>query len=384
MFQKIKFLPIISSLIIFSPIFITISKSFEVYTNRIYHVLIYYFQNNKIIYENEFLLTLPLNLIFIPIIGLFFYKNFLTKKIFWTLFILLLVVNLLNFQFIYIFYKNSISILIAISSLIIFDSYFKKNNFSFEQVFLIPISIIIIGLVPNLFVELESSYGDQILIYFFPNIVIFNALQYFSFLFLVFSSLSYKKFSHLFIINLITLYICIITENYTSTIIFVIFIFFRLTYFISNDKLKILLINFSTIFLILSIFSYYIFFLAVPFELLPIQLKDRYLMIYDYVSKFDIYTLVIPIHSNYDLLINGLHNLPLELLSRFGLIITSIYYIFFLKYIFKLKDIEPMLYIMISFLFFIANSITTLFLHPYTLICFSYIICFFKNRRNGY
>lgn len=388
-FLKNRLYIIVFSLIIFSPIFITIGDNYHLYTNRVYHLLINYFDEYQVTYigdtDIKFLFTIPINLIFFTFIGIFFIKELLNNKIILIFSLYLLLVIVLNFDFLFIFYKNVISLLVGISSIFIFDAFFKKNkNFSINDVLIFPILIVIFGLSFNFFFEFTSSYSRQLFIYFHPQILIFNALQYFAFIFLVLSSIRYKNIFFLIFINLITIYVCIVTENFTASFLYFSFLILRFIFFFLNFKYRILLVNFLTIAIISSLFLYYFLLFIIPFDPLPLQLKDRYIIIYDFISKLDIFTIFIPIHDQYDHLTHGLHNTFLEIFSRFGVIAALIYYLILFKSISHLRDKQPMFFIMMMLLIFVASSLNTLYLHPYTLICFSYIISFFKNYRNGY
>ena len=388
MFLRNRIYIIIFSLIIFSPIFITIGDNYHLYTNRVYHLLVNYFNEYQITYipdlNIKILFTIPLNLIFFTFISFFFIKELLNNKVILIFSSYLLFVIVLNFDFFFIFYKNAISLLVGISSILIFDAFFKKNkDCSFNDVLIFPILIVIFGLFFNFFFEFQSSYSNQIFLYFHPQFLIFNALQYFAFIFLVFSSIRYKNIFFLIFINLITIYVCIITDNLTASLLYFSFLILRFIFFFLNSKYRILFVNFLTIAIISSLFLYYFFLFIVPFDPLPLQLKDRYLIIYDFISKLDIFTIFIPIHDEYDHLTHGLHNTFLEIFSRFGITAALIYYLFLFKSISHLRDKQPMFFIMMMLLIFAASSLNTLYLHPYTLICFSYIISFFKNYRNG-
>jgi hypothetical protein len=140
--------------------------------------------------------------------------------------------------------------------------------------------------------------------------------------------------------------------------------------------------NISIVVLFSSFFLYYIFFLIIPFELLPLSLKDRYFFLFDFISKLSIHSIFIPMHDDYGHLTHGLHNTFLEILSKFGIIMVFLYYLIILKNIKQLKKKEPMLFIMMLLLICVASSLTTLYLHPYTLISFSYIISFLNNYHN--
>lgn len=387
MFLKNRIYITIFSLLIFSPIFITIEDNYHLYTNKVYHLLVNYFDEYQVTYIGDtnikFLFTIPINLIFLSFICLFFIKELLNNKIILIFLLYLLFVIVLNFDFFFIFYKNAISLLVGISSIFIFDAFFKKNkNCSINQVLIFPILILIFGLFFNFFFEFNSSYSDQIFIYFHPQLIIFNALQYFAFIFLVFSSINYKNIYFLIFINLITIYVCIITENFTASFLFFCFLILRFIFFFLNSKYRILLVNFLTISIISSLFLYYFFYFIIPFDPLPLQLKDRYIIIYDFISKLDIFTIFIPIHDHYDHLTHGLHNTFLEIFSRFGVIIAFLYFLIIFNNIKQLKEKEPMLFIMMLLLIFVASSLTTLYLHPYTVISFSYIISFLINYHN--
>ena len=369
---KSRIFKIIFSFIIFSPVFFTVGDNYHIYTNRIYHFLVYFFDEQKIIYigdtDIKFLFTIPLNLIALTILGIFFIKELLKSKTILLISIYLLLVIILNFDYFSIFYKNSISILVGISSIILFNAYFKKNNnFLYNDVLIYPILIVIFGFLINLYLnfksylldEIVTNYSNQLYYYFFPQLLIFNALQYFAFIFLVFVSLRYENKFYLIFIYIITAYICLNTENFTATLLFITFSLFRLLYFFLNSKYKDILLNISIVVIISSLFLYYFFFLIVPFDLLPLSIKDRYLILFDFISKLDMHTIFIPMHDDYSHLTNGLHNTFLEIFSRFGLIFSILYVLIILNQIKHLKSKEPMLYIMMLLLIFVASSLTT-------------------------
>ena len=169
----------------------------------------------------------------------FFIKELLNNKIILIFSLYLLLVIVLNFDFLFIFYKNVISLLVGISSIFIFDAFFKKNkNFSINDVLIFPILILIFGLLFNFFFEFKSSYSRQIFIYFHPQLLIFNALQYFAFIFLVFSSIRYKNIFFLIFINFITIYICIVTENFTASFLYFSFLILRFIFFFLKFKYR--------------------------------------------------------------------------------------------------------------------------------------------------
>ena len=129
---KSRIFKIIFSFIIFHGFF-TVGDNYHIYTNRIYHFLVYFFDEQKIIYigdtDIKFLFTIPLNLIALTILGIFFIKELLSKTIL-LISIYLLLVIILNFDYFSIFYKNSISILVGISSIILFK-FILKNTIIF-------------------------------------------------------------------------------------------------------------------------------------------------------------------------------------------------------------------------------------------------------------
>ena len=73
------------------------------------------------------------------------------------------------------------------------------------------------------------------------------------------------------------------------------------------------------------------------------------------------HTIFIPMHDDYSHLTNGLHNTFLEIFSRFGLILFFCIFNYFKS---NKTPKEPMLYIMMLLLIFVASSLTTLYLHP--------------------
>ena len=379
----------IFSILLFSPVYLTITHDYNIIFNRVYHLSYDFFNDQTLVNapNSNFVISIPTNFLLFLFLSFFFFKYFFKSKFLLIFSFLIFIICLFNFNYINFLYKNSISMILFISSSVLFDRIFliSKENLSIDNIIINPLLIVLLlTLIPTfIFYDPDSTfaYFDQVYYYFLPFFIAYDFNQYFTYIFLILISFNYKNFFILLLINITVFYINFIAFNYTALGVFFIFnsirILFYFTPLVYNDflfkSIKMVLLGFIFFYLIiLSLFNY---------NLITPSLLDRYIFFQDYFANADLISLLIPLHSgDINHLVNGLHNQFLELLSRFGIFVVLLYYFFILKKINLIETKFPLISIFFYVLLFIGCSTTNIFIHPFTLLCFSFMLSFFTVR----
>lgn len=378
----------IFAILLFSPFYITITPDYNIVFNRVYHVT-YNFLTDTTTYNKEhtnFIISLPSNLFLFMFFSLYFFKYLFRSNFLLVFSFLIFIICIFNFNNIHFLYKNSISMILFISSTILFDRFhFSKNNLSIDDIIINPLLIVmLLVLLPTfIFYNPDSSFAyiDQVYYYFLPFFIAYDFNQYFTFIFLILVSFNYKNIFILLLINIIVFYINFLAANFTA--LGIIFIFNSIRIFIYFTPLIYKEFVFKSVKMVLffSIFLYFIILSLISYNLITPSLLDRYIFFQDYIANANFISLLIPFHTgDINYLVHGLHNQFLEIFSRFGILVVLLYYFFILK---KIKHIErkfPLISIFFYVLLFIGCSTTNVFTHPFTLLCFSFMLSFFTSR----
>ena len=370
-------LNVLVSTLIISPVFFSLTNNFDIVTNRIHNYFI--IDEQPII--NNFYLSLPLNFFILSLISLFYLKKIITSKVIVLFSFFIIIIIIFNYNYFFFYLKNSFSILVVLISGITFKYYFSANNSAnANNVIIIPFFILLCGLIPNFFLNILLLNGDVVFFYFFPNLIIYNFFQYFAFIFLIFCSFSFKNKFLIFFFNIVTLIIAYYSQNQSVIIILVLFNLYKFINFFLNSNLKIIFLNFKTYLLIVFIFFWITILYSVPFDILPLSIKDRYTFIFDFFAHFNFLQLILPIGNTYEPIKYGLHNQFLELTSKFGILISTGFYLIIFKKIFLIKFKQSNVYLMYLLILSLGCSLSSVFLHPYTSIIFLYYLTFIINK----
>jgi len=389
------------SLMLMLPIFISITTSFEINMTRYARSINLYDEYGNLIFDTDsrfidYIATAPLSLIvvgFILLINIRKIVGLLEKRyeLFFLLYLFLtIVLNIIFSSISFAHIKVVIGASLFVVLLCFFDEYFKdiKNRYPdiavhrLEQFVLFYPLLTVVSLVVISRLYLGDSY------FLTREIVIYNWLQYFSFVSLVLVA-QLKNVSILsLIVFCLALYCVKASDNSAAEVILYLYILIKFVQFIVN-KLK---SNFPfgafviygalfSSFFVMSI-TYMLFiagerYLSSSFYeySFALSIKRRQEIWGDYLSSMEWYELIFPLHMNPSIFSHGLHNEILHLSATIGLLGVIVLYSIVLKRLLAPAFNENVV-IMISLIVFVGGIMALNLLHPYMLILIAYFLSF--------
>ena len=364
------------SLLVMSPIFISIGTGFDISFDRVggggYDL---------------FIISIPLSIIIIIAIAFSLYKDIFYSIINCKIETVFLAVGVvLNFSLFFIYSEGS-GILTAIKTTLqilffffffhVFSIYFEKNLDKFRNaenvIIFYPLAIITFI---SLFSSLVLVMDDFFLI---SQLVIYDFRQYYAFIFVITMGVFHSRGLCYFILaTVFSVYFSILSGNDTSLAISLAIVLIVIVDFLMQIKYRKILLN-------IIIFSVVVFallsFFAIDFYLENINkhpgLVARREVVIQFFESFNSLSIVFPFFSHSHGLSVGYHNQFIVIYNTLGLIGFLLYYFIFFKRInylvYKVRMVKVSIVLVV-----ILGGITVIpTIHFYTAIFIAYILSFY-------
>ncbi len=364
------------SLLVMSPIFISIGTGFDISFDRIggggYDL---------------FIMSIPLSIIIIIAIAFSLYKDIFYSIINCKIETVFLAVGVvLNFSLFFIYsegsgiltaIKTTLQILFFFFFLHVFSIYFEKNldNFRNAENVIIFYPLAIIAFI-SLFSSLVFNKDDFFLI---SQLVIYDFRQYYAFIFVIIMGVFHSRGLCYFILaTVFSVYFSILSSNDTSLAISLAMVLIVIVDFLIQIKYRKILLN-------IIIFSVVVFallsFFAIDFYLENISkhpgLFARREVVIQFFESFNSLSIVFPFLSHSHGLSVGYHNQFIVIYNTLGLIGFLLYYFIFFKrlnyLVYKVRMVKVSIVLVV-----ILGGITVIpTIHFYTAIFIAYILSFY-------
>ena len=385
------------SLIIFSPLFISISLE----TNNLISLdrsiwIPGEFQGRAVDREfykdmTPYLVTFPFSLILVTFFAIKYFSKIIVNKsyqltISWILFMLIINFIFGNISEMYI--KIIGAMVIFSTSILVFDECFSRLNSSIniskEKIHLENFYILKpFFLVAFILLLSHIIYGDDTLI--ISWLTIYNFEQYMTYGLFIFIGVFFrKKWQLIFTFCLVTYFAYASMSDGIKIMLIFIFIGY-LIYFLSLNWLKKYSFNIMkfAIFCII-LYQFLCYYLPSARDFLPFGLSNRMEKIFEFYNTVDSFSnLFVPIHLD-PKRIEYLHNEVLTILSVVGFFGVFLYYRTLYKKI-KIISVRNIGVAMSLSMVIIIGSVLVLpTLHPFTGILIAYLVSFYSTNGNNF
>ena len=214
------------------------------------------------------------------------------------------------------------------------------------------------------------------------EVKIYNFEQYFSFIFVILASVSFKnKFFLICIVFPSTLFLSVVSSNITALFLLMFLSVFGVVNMLVSKKFKVVyffIITSTVVFFLLWPMALYFLYDDILVLRSSNSLVSRYDMINGYFSNIYWYQIIFPFFSDSRSVSSDMHNELLEVFNATGFLGVFFYYYFILKNIVNYTDRYRMIGISIVLVIFLAGVTVENTLHPYLLIILAYVISFYN------
>jgi hypothetical protein len=336
-----------------------------------------------------YLVTFPFSLIFVTLLAIRFFSKIIVNKSYqliigWILFVL--IINFIFGNVSEMFIKIIGAMIIFTTSILVFDEYFSRVNFSMNNMkerinledfyILKPFFIVAFILLVS-----HIIYRDDTLIV--PWLKIYNFDQYMTYSLFILIGVFFRKKWQLILSFAVVAYFAYASRSDATKIMLIMLFVCYLVYITSYKWLKrysLNLIKFSIFCIIL--FQFLCYFLPSIRDFLPYGLLVRMEMIRSFYSILSFSDIFIPLHL--DIIITELHNEVLTVLSVVGILGVFLYYRILYNKIKIILVRNVGVTISLSMVIIVGSVLVLPTLHPFTGILIAYLVSFYSIIENKF